>query len=67
MRRIKLVIDHRRWVDGKCVLHKAGETISVTNNEFEFITNAVRNSRVESRSVAQKTLGTPEWKFNRDR
>lgn len=67
MKKITLTMDHRQWVDGKMTHYKKGETITVTNREFDHITNAVMNLRIELRETATKTQGTPEWKSNRDR
>ena len=65
MKQIKLLMDHRRWVNGKEVVFKAGNVITVTDHEYDHIVKAIREGRERNRDIAAKTPGTPEWKANR--
>lgn len=66
MKTVTLMRDHVRWVNGKEVRYKAGETIEVSDREFNQITEAVRQYRITMRKVAEGIPGTPEWKAKRD-
>lgn len=61
MKSVKLQMDHRQFVAGKEVLHRAGETIEVSDKVYIQIVEAVRQSRISLRNQAAKVPGSPEW------
>lgn len=60
MRTIHLFQDHHRYVNGKLVKHRAGETVELPDDEAEFVVQATLNNRAALREQAAATPGTPE-------
>jgi hypothetical protein len=55
-------MDHRCYVNGKEVVHKAGSTIAVTDAVYKQISIAVQKTRAQKREYFEKQVGSPEWK-----
>ncbi|MGZ3307273.1 MAG: hypothetical protein ACXU85_01810 [Xanthobacteraceae bacterium] len=60
MRSIRLFQDHHRHVDGKHVVHRAGETVDLPDDEAEFVVQSTLNNRAALREQAAATPGTFE-------
>ncbi len=62
MRQVLLQMDFIRYVNGKEIRYKAGETIPVTTREYNVITNALIQHRIATRKKFEAIPGSPEWK-----
>ena len=67
MKRVFLHMDHRCYVNGKEVVHKAGQTIEVTDKVYDQIVSAVKQTRESLREHFSQIVGSPEWRAKHDR
>lgn len=55
----KIVLKAPHWRAGK--LYQPGETIELTDEQYEWYVNAVIDARHAAAILVEETVGTPEW------